>query len=111
LAHLHTISRTHSPSSLLFPPSLSLAPMNPTGGRLLGTESDGNGRFEDAKSHWDFYRCVASRSLNPLMYTAPSPLPPPPPNHHHSLFLSLPCVTNIHTLFVVELPFPFKLSL
>ena len=85
LAHLHIISRTHSSSSFLFHPSLSLAPMNPTGGRLLGTESDGNGRFEDAKSHWDFYRCTASRSLNPLVYTAPSPPTHPPPFSRTSL--------------------------
>jgi hypothetical protein len=50
LAHVHAVSSTYpssSPSSLL--PYLPF--VNLTGGRLLGKESDGNGRLEDARRH------------------------------------------------------------
>jgi hypothetical protein len=55
LSHVCTVSSTYpfsSPSSLL--PHLPF--VNLKGGRLLGTESDGSGRLENAKLRWRFCR-------------------------------------------------------
>ena len=79
LPHVPIVSSTYPSSSPSFLLSY-LSFVNLTGGRLLGTESDSNGRLECARSHWEFYRfvcvccCVMSRSFYPPNAHRPLPL-------------------------------------